>query len=430
MNGLAVRVDKLSKRYQIGTRKRTHDSLKERLSDSLREMFGGQGVDAGERTLWSLRDVSFDVREGEAFGVIGPNGAGKSTLLKILSRITEPTEGRAEILGRVGSLLEVGTGFHPDLSGRENVYLNGAILGMRKTEIDAKFDEIVAFAGVERFLDTPIKRYSSGMYTRLAFAVAAHLEPEILIVDEVLAVGDSAFQKKCLGKMENVTKLGRTVLFVSHNMAAVSRLCQRAVLLEGGRLVACGPSQDIVDQYMRNVEQLSQLTLAERTDRLGSQALRFTGLELRDADGHAIPQAASGQDVALALQYESRPGVNLHDVQIAVNIRGRFEERICSLATWVAKGGHLFHELPARGVIVCQIPRLPFQPGRYSVNVWSAVAGEVADYIQAADMIDVEAGDFFDTGRLPALHEGPVLVGHTWHVADLHESTEVAGRSR
>jgi homopolymeric O-antigen transport system ATP-binding protein len=243
-------------------------------------------------------------------------------------------------------------------------------------------------------------------------------------------VGDSAFQKKCLGKMENVTKLGRTVLFVSHNMAAVARLCQRAVLLEAGRLVACGPSQDIVDQYVRNVEQLSQLELGERTDRLGSQVLRFTGLELRDADGHAIPQAAAGQDISLALQYESRPGANLHDVQVAVNIRGRFEERICSLATWVAKGAHLFHELPQRGVVVCQIPRLPLQPGRYSVNIWSAVGGEVADYIQAADMIDVDAGDFFDTGRLPALHEGPVLVDHTWHVVDLHASTEVVGKRR
>jgi lipopolysaccharide transport system ATP-binding protein len=229
MSNVAVRVEGLSKRYRIGRRRRPSDSLKEALTEQARRLLrSGDSPDDEERFVWSLRDVSFEVREGEAVGVIGRNGAGKSTLLKILSRVTAPTEGRVEIMGRVGSLLEVGTGFHPELTGRENVFLNGAILGMSKAEIDAKFDEIVAFAEVERFLDTPIKRYSSGMYTRLAFAVAAHLEPEILIVDEVLAVGDSSFQRKCLGKMDDVTRLGRTVLFVSHNMAAVTRLCPRA----------------------------------------------------------------------------------------------------------------------------------------------------------------------------------------------------------
>jgi lipopolysaccharide transport system ATP-binding protein len=255
-----IRVEALGKRYRIGRARRRHDTLRDalvaglraplrRLSPSVgRRSSGGPGRD--EETLWALKDVSFEVQRGEVVGIIGRNGAGKSTLLKILSRITHPTEGRAEIEGRVGSLLEVGTGFHPELTGRENIYLNGAILGMRKAEIERRFDEIVAFAEIERFLDTPVKRYSSGMYVRLAFAVAAHLEPEILLVDEVLAVGDVAFQNKCLGKMGNVAKQGRTVLFVSHNMAAVQQLCSVGLLLQDGRMEHFGATGESIDRYL------------------------------------------------------------------------------------------------------------------------------------------------------------------------------------
>ncbi|RME47458.1 MAG: ABC transporter ATP-binding protein, partial [Chloroflexi bacterium] len=253
MSDIAIRVEHLSKRYRIGQLHRPHDTLRDSIAD-----FGLRIADwlsrranpkskiqnsKSDDTIWALRDVSFEVKRGEVVGIIGRNGAGKSTLLKILSRITEPTSGRAEIHGRVGSLLEVGTGFHPELTGRENIYLNGAILGMRKREIDRKFDEIVAFAEIEKFIDTPVKRYSSGMYVRLAFAVAAHLEPEILLVDEVLAVGDAAFQKKCLGKMGDVAKEGRTVLFVSHNMAAITSLCQRAIWLEEGKIKEDGSAE-------------------------------------------------------------------------------------------------------------------------------------------------------------------------------------------
>jgi len=264
MSDIAIRVENLGKLYKIGARQRRHDTLRDRISDALLnpikkvvKIAKGQRNPIKRETsfstndyIWALKDVSFDVKRGEVIGIIGRNGAGKTTLLKILSRITEPTKGRAEILGRVGSLLEVGTGFHPELTGRENIYLNGAILGMKKSDIERKFDEIVAFAEIEKFLDTPVKRYSSGMYVRLAFAVAAHLDPEILLVDEVLAVGDASFQKKCLGKMGDVAKEGRTVLFVSHQMGAIARLCGRAILLEQGIQVKIDSANKVIDHYL------------------------------------------------------------------------------------------------------------------------------------------------------------------------------------
>ena len=249
-----ITVEKLSKRFRINPANRAavrYDTLRETLVEAVtsplrRVRSNGQTVDD---TVWALKDVSFDVMPGEVMGVIGANGAGKSTLLSVLSRIIDPTSGRAELFGRVASLLEVGTGFHPDLSGRENIYLNGAVLGMKRREIDAHFDEIVAFAEVERFIDTAVKRYSSGMYVRLAFAVAAHLNPEILLVDEVLAVGDASFQRKCLGKMDEVTRKGRTVLLVTHNVGVISQLCQRAILLKDGQIASHGPAQQVVDSY-------------------------------------------------------------------------------------------------------------------------------------------------------------------------------------
>ncbi len=283
MSHIAIRAEGLSKRYVLGERVRGYKTLRDSLAQAAgaparmaRSLFRRNRQEAKQAPeLWALDDVSFDIRSGEVVGIIGRNGAGKSTLLKILSRITEPTKGYAEITGRVGSLLEVGTGFHPELTGRENTYLNGAILGMKRSEIDRKFDEIVSFAEVERFIDTPVKHYSSGMYLRLAFAVAAHLEPEILLVDEVLAVGDAAFQRKCTGKMGDVARQGRTVLFVSHNMAALRQLCTSAILLTSGSVAEQGDADSIIRKYLAITMSTDSVDLRKVTDREGRGEMRF-----------------------------------------------------------------------------------------------------------------------------------------------------------
>lgn len=289
MTAIAIRAEGLSKRYTIGERMTAQGSLR----DALAARFQNGGRAESEHSFWALRDVSFDVRQGEVLGVVGRNGAGKSTLLKLISRITTPTAGRAEIYGRVGSLLDVGTGFHPELTGRENIFLNGAILGMTRQEIRRQFDEIVAFAGVERFLDTPVKRYSSGMYVRLAFAVAAHLETEILIVDEVLAVGDVAFQQKCIGKMSEVTRQGRTILFVSHNVASIQQLAHRCLLIDAGRLVTSGPTADVVRAYLDSaLDHAADAGEADTAPRLHpalGQAVRIVGLDLSSHPARAVP---------------------------------------------------------------------------------------------------------------------------------------------
>ncbi len=285
-DGLAIRAERLSKRYLLGERRR-YRTLREALVSAARAPFRPGRTEPRE-TIWALRDVAFEIRHGEVVGVIGRNGAGKSTLLKILSRITEPTSGRAELYGRVGSLLEVGTGFHSELTGRENIFLSGAILGMHRAEIERKFDEIVAFAEVERFIDTPVKHYSSGMYLRLAFAVAAHLEPEILLVDEVLAVGDAEFQKRCLGKMSSVASEGRTVLFVSHNMGAVTSLCRRTIHLREGRVYEDGPSGRVVANYLAEVLDGGDEDLARyRAGGMGKEA-RIVNARLLSPDGRTV----------------------------------------------------------------------------------------------------------------------------------------------
>jgi lipopolysaccharide transport system ATP-binding protein len=309
MSDIAIRVTNLSKLYRIGVAERQPQSLgvlaRGLFSSPFAYLQRMLRPPTEQETLWALRDVSFEVKRGEVVGIIGRNGAGKSTLLKILSRITEPTEGRAEIHGRVGSLLEVGTGFHPELTGRENIYLNGAILGMKRAEIDRKFDEIVAFAEIERFLDTPVKRYSSGMYVRLAFAVAAHLEPEILLVDEVLAVGDASFQKKCLNKMQDVGQEGRTVLFVSHNMPAITRLCPRTVLLENGKVVQDGPSQRAISIYLESGH--GTTAIREWTDLSkapGNKVVRLCAVRIRKEDGQITDSVDIRRPVRIEMEYE------------------------------------------------------------------------------------------------------------------------------
>ena len=303
-----ISVENLSKQYSIGTL-RQYNSFRDIFDEKVRSFFKAKdqtGVKA-QNTIWALQDVSFDVQEGEVLGIIGRNGAGKSTLLKILSRITEPTEGLVRMRGRVASLLEVGTGFSGELTGRENIFLNGAILGMKKAEIIQKFDEIVAFAEIEKFIDTPVKRYSSGMYMRLAFAVAAHLEPDILIVDEVLAVGDAQFQKKCLNKMEDVSQLGRTVLFVSHNMNAIRRLCSRAILLRAGRLSSQGIVTDVVEQYLReDVPSIGANETMKKyfADLPADRTICWRSITLRQNDTVVGQSVENGDSVEIAIEYE------------------------------------------------------------------------------------------------------------------------------
>jgi lipopolysaccharide transport system ATP-binding protein len=281
---IAVDVEGISKRYRIGELQAAYGTLRESMTHLVRRV-SGQEHRRGSEEIWALRDISFQLEEGRALGVIGRNGAGKSTLLKVLTRITTPTLGRAEIRGRVGSLLEVGTGFHPELTGRENVYLNGAILGMKRREIRRKLPEIVEFAGVDQFMDTPVKRYSSGMHVRLAFSVAAHFEPEILLVDEVLAVGDAEFQKRCLGRMEDFGNTGRTVLFVSHNMQAIAQLCDRALLLDEGRIALDGPSEGVVAQYLQTTAGAGSSRAWRLEDAPGNDLVRITSVRIIRRDG-------------------------------------------------------------------------------------------------------------------------------------------------
>jgi lipopolysaccharide transport system ATP-binding protein len=286
MSNIAIRVENLCKQYKIGAGKVRYDTLRDQIVGGVTSLFRrDRRSRQRDDIFWALQDVSFAVKKGEVVGIIGHNGAGKSTLLKVLSRITEPTSGYAEIAGRVSSLLEVGTGFHGELTGRENIYLNGAILGMRKAEIVRKFDEIVAFAEIDKFIDTPAKHYSSGMYVRLAFAVAAHLEPEILLIDEVLAVGDTAFQRKCLGKMGDVARAGRTILFVSHQIAAVESLCDVAYVLEGGRVAQSGQAAEVIEAYLSSTPISCHTPLSQRADRQGNGKLQFTDIALLADDG-------------------------------------------------------------------------------------------------------------------------------------------------
>jgi homopolymeric O-antigen transport system ATP-binding protein len=310
MSTIAIQAANLSKKYEIAVGKHRHDTLRDQISDSVRSLFLRNGGRGQREIFWALKNVSFEVKTGEVLGIIGRNGAGKSTLLKILSRITKPTEGSAEIRGRVGSLLEVGTGFHGELTGRENIYLNGAILGMKKAEIDRKFDQIVDFSGVEKFIDTPVKRYSSGMYVRLAFAVAAHLEPDILIVDEVLAVGDASFQKKCLGKMQDVGKEGRTVIFVSHNMPAISRLCKRVILLNDGKILHDGPAHRVVSAYLQSgLGMTSAREYSDPKTAPGNDIVRVRAVRVRREDGQISDIADIRRPIGVEMEYEVlKPG--------------------------------------------------------------------------------------------------------------------------
>jgi lipopolysaccharide transport system ATP-binding protein len=412
VTNVAVSARGVGKQYLLGQQQSGYQLLSEALGQRIRSI--GRSRPAPRQEFWAVRDVDFEVRRGETFGIIGHNGAGKSTLLKILARITPPTTGEVRLWGRVGALLEVGTGFHAELTGRENIYLNGAVLGMHRREIEAKFDEIVEFAEVERFVDTPVKRYSSGMYLRLAFSVAAHLEPEVLIVDEVLSVGDLAFQRKCLGRMEDVAAEGRTVLFVSHNLAAVSNLCPRAMLLARGQKITEGPSKEVIDRYISLAEETGGTNLAERTDRQGNGRLRFVEIGFRDAD-RIVDVPVSGRDVELVLGYRTTDGREIRHPRLAVGITTLMGELMLFLDS-DSQGG--LETLPPAGEIRLTLPRLPLQAGRYVVSMSAAVGEEMLDWVHHACDLTVADGDFFGTGYRPRESHQAVLVEQRWTVAE------------
>ena len=427
MGYIAIAAEGLGKRYRIGGSGGQPGNLRESIMNAAawpgralrKALWHRRGalwacLCADAREFWALRDVSFEVRHGEVLGIIGRNGAGKSTLLKVLARITEPTLGRARVFGRVGSLLEVGSGFHPELTGRDNVFLNGAILGMKREEIRSKFDEIVAFAEVEKFIDTPVKHYSSGMYLRLAFAVAAHLNPEILFIDEVLAVGDASFQMKCLGKMGEVSRQGRTIIFVSHNMAAIQKLCTSAIHLKDGRIVKRGPTMDVVQEYLRELPSSTGQSLADIRNRSGRGRVRFTSFHLEDENRNPVGEGTSGRALAFVAHYQSEQEQTLRGCRVSFAVSDWFGNTLFLCSSELTVTGEF--KLPPSGVVRCTIPRLPLSRGRYGVAPFFEVNREIEDWLEDGVTFDVVDSDFYGTGRLypPGWDGRGVLVPHRW----------------
>ncbi|HVY77832.1 MAG TPA: ABC transporter ATP-binding protein [Solirubrobacterales bacterium] len=420
MGNVAIEAKELGKSYRLGLGARGYDTLREGMVNAVRRSLGRFGRRREQRPedeelqlLWALRDVSLTIRSGEVVGLIGHNGAGKSTLLKILSRIVEPSTGYVDVTGRAGSLLEVGTGFHPELTGRENIFLNGAVLGMRRAEIRARFDEIVAFADIERFLDTPVKRYSSGMSVRLAFAVAAHLEPEILLVDEVLAVGDAAFQRKSLAKMSEVAQEGRTVVFVSHNLAVIQALCQRGVLLEQGKVIADAPIAEAIDGYLRTLERSAADDLTERSDydsRSWGEIL-VRRVAVQDARSGQLDVAVGGRPAKVVLELT---GV-LPMTECQITIVNSLGQPVATLDSEVSAPSDVRDpELGPR--IECEIEDLPLIPGRYRIDFVVKGRRQIQHGLQAAAFFDVEPGVLGERPMPVAGADGDVVLPHRWHL--------------
>jgi len=431
---IAIKVENISKRYRIGLKEEIHDSFGRAILDFIKspirnyrkyrslykfddlnpESNNSSSHDISD-VIMAVKDVSFDVKNGEVVGIIGKNGAGKSTLLKILCRITDPTYGRAEIRGKVSSLLEVGTGFHPELTGRENVYLNATILGMTKKEVDKKFDEIVDFSGVEKFIDTPIKRYSSGMKVRLAFSVAAHLEADILLIDEVLAVGDAIFQKKCLSKMDEISRQGRTILFVSHNMAAIQNLCSRVLVMDSGRIVIDGETNAGITEYMRGILGGTDGDQIGSLPRTSGLVPILQKLEFFDGDGLPVNGISAGGHLTVKIYYKHIE--SLKDPYFGLKFETALRTNVFFLQTRFQKG-HLPDLLP-EGVITCHIPNVPLLPGIYYVCVGCGTANKQLDYVTRARQLQVVETDVFGTGLLPPSTESLILVDADWEIKDI-----------
>jgi lipopolysaccharide transport system ATP-binding protein len=408
MSDIAIRVEGIGKEYRIGERAQAYNTLRDTIAGVAtlpkRLLTPRPPREREETHFWALQDVSFEVRHGDVVGVIGHNGSGKSTLLKILSRITEPTKGFARIQGRVGSLLEVGTGFHPELTGRENTYLNGAILGMKRAEVNRKFDEIIAFSGVEKFIDTPVKHYSSGMYLRLAFAVAAHLDPEILLIDEVLAVGDAEFQRKCLGKMRDVARGGRTVLFVSHNMAAIESLCSHAIELRRGKIVTSGSTRDVLQKY-----RLATFgRAAAEYDAAFAKCHHFQAAELLDAASQPTNVLKLGSD--FHLQITLKPSVNLSSARVGVGIDSMAGDRMLTVHTPATRD--VLGSLSGDNVVHCQISQLPLPPGDYVLKLAISALGEEIESVEPVVPFTIADGDVFNEGR--GFHRGQCVAPSEW----------------
>lgn len=389
MSGLAIRAEGLGKRYRLKT-----------------------------ETVWALREVSFEVRQGEVMGMIGRNGAGKSTLLKILSRIVEPTEGRVGLKGRVTSLLEVGTGFHRELTGRENIYLNGSLLGMKKREVDAKIDQIVAFAEIDRYIDSPVKYYSSGMYIRLAFAVAAHVEPDVLLVDEVLAVGDLAFQKKCLGKVKTLGGEGRTVIFVTHDTTTIRQLCPTSIWLDKGHIVGRGTTEDVLLRYTEaTAARRVKPSLRDFKGRRGSGAARLVDHWVEGATGAPSQVVISGQDVAFVFEIETLPGQPLQGARLSLHLQDLWDKSVLVLNNQAM--GQDLGPLVGAGRVRCLIPRFPLAGGTYKLRaqLFADDGTRLADEIDHLGDLHVVDGDFYGVGTALAGEKSPYLVDAVWSTA-------------
>ncbi|CAN5336834.1 ABC transporter ATP-binding protein [soil metagenome] len=418
MSDVVIKVENISKQYRlgsVGTGSFAHD-----INRSWYRLRGKEDPylkigESNDRTIkgnseyvWALKDINFEVKQGEVLGIIGRNGAGKSTLLKILSRTTSPTTGSVKIKGRVASLLEVGTGFHPELSGRDNIFLNGAILGMTKKEINSKFDEIVDFAGVERFIDTPVKRYSSGMYVRLAFGVAAHLEPEILIVDEVLAVGDAEFQKKALGKMKDVsTKQGRTVLFVSHNMVAIQNLCEKAILLSNGLMKDSGETGEIISKYFSK-DKKRYSNLIEIPERNGNGKMLFKDGVIKNTNSNIYNVLDSLSNVIIELVFEVKEINLIKNARIDVGINNKVGERIAWLSSETI--GHVINL--SSGKVIFEINQFPLAPGDYDCNLYCEINNEVADWLSSVLQFTVSEKDYYKTGKVVPSNQGDIILNY------------------
>lgn len=416
MSNIVIKVENISKQYRLGTVgtgslahdiNRTWHKLRGKEDPYLKIGESNDRSKKGESDyVWALQDINFDVKQGEVLGIIGRNGAGKSTLLKILSRTTTPTTGQIKIKGRVASLLEVGTGFHPELTGRENIFLNGAILGMTRQEIKSKFDEIVDFAGVERYIDTPVKRYSSGMYVRLAFGVAAHLEPEILIVDEVLAVGDAEFQKKALGKMKDVSgKEGRTVLFVSHNMASLQNLCDNSVLLVNGYIDDIDETGKIITKYLTGKIK-KQTDLYEIYDRKGNGNLQFTKASIKTASTDVYNVINSFSDAELEINFKIKSNLIIKNSRIDIGINNILGDRIAWLSSDIIGNEPDL----TTGNIKFQIKNLPLAPGNYNCNLYCEINNEVADWLTDVLEFSVTEKDYYNTGKIVPAKQGDILL--------------------